>query len=142
MRRPATGTGFAHQNGEQRVCGEPSANRAGAAAGKKENSGFVFAHENGEQRVCGEPSANRAGAAVGKKENPGSGFAHENGEQRVYAEPSANRAGRKCGEEIINKKKPPPFVSEWGKRRLHIRIIQFWVPRKTVAGANVFFMGC
>ena len=35
MRRPAPGTGFAHQNGEQRVCGEPSANRAGAAAGKK-----------------------------------------------------------------------------------------------------------
>lgn len=40
------------------------------------------------------------------------------------------------------RKKPPPFVSEWGKRRRHIRIIQFWVPRKTVAGANVFFMGC
>lgn len=39
-------------------------------------------------------------------------------------------------------KKLPPFVSEWGKRRRHIRIIQFWVPRKTVAGANVFFMGC
>ena len=39
-------------------------------------------------------------------------------------------------------KKPPPSVSEWGKRRRHIRIIQFWVPRKTVAGANVFFMGC
>ena len=36
VRRPAPGTGFAHQNGEQRVCGEPSANRAGAAArGKK-----------------------------------------------------------------------------------------------------------
>ena len=55
------GSGFAHQNGEQRVCGEPSANRAGAAAGKKENSGFGFAHQNGEQRVCGEPSANRGG---------------------------------------------------------------------------------
>ena len=40
--------GFAHQNREQRVCGEPSANRAGAAAGKKENSGFGFAHQNGE----------------------------------------------------------------------------------------------
>lgn len=39
------------------------------------------------------------------------------------------------------RKKPPPFVSEWGKRRRHIRIIQFWVPRKTVAGAIVFFMG-
>ena len=46
------GSGFAHQNGEQRVCGEPSANRAGAAAGKKkipapglriktENKGFA-----------------------------------------------------------------------------------------------------
>ena len=63
---------------------------------------------------------------------PGNGFAHQNGEQRVCGESSANRAG---------KKKPPPFVSEWGKRRRHIRIIQFWVPRKTVAGANVFFMG-
>ena len=38
------------------------------------------------------------------------------------------------------RKKPPPFVSEWGKRRRHIRNIQFWVLRKTVAGANVFFM--
>ena len=53
--------GFAHQNGEQRVCGEPSANRAGAAAGKKGNPGSGFAHQNGEQRVCGESSANRAG---------------------------------------------------------------------------------
>ena len=39
------------------------------------------------------------------------------------------------------RKKPPPFVSEWGKRRRHIRIIQFWVPRKTGAGANVFLWG-
>lgn len=39
------------------------------------------------------------------------------------------------------RKKPPPFVSEWGKRRRHIRIIQFWVLRKTVAGANVFLWG-
>ena len=39
------------------------------------------------------------------------------------------------------RKKPPPFVSEWGKRRRHICIIQFWVPRKTVAGANVFLWG-
>ena len=45
---PAPGTGFAHQNGEQRVCGEPSANRAGAAVGKKENFGFGFAYQNGE----------------------------------------------------------------------------------------------
>ena len=132
VRRPAPGSGFAHQNGEQRVCGEPSANRVGAAAGKKGNPGSGFAHQNGEQRVCGEPSANRAGAAAGKKENSGYGFAHQNGEQRVCGEPSANPAG---------KKKPPPFVSEWGKRRRHIRIIQFWVPRKTVAGANVFLWG-
>ena len=61
MRRPAPGTGFAHQNGEQRVCGEPSANRAGAAAREKKNFGFGFAHQNGEQRDCGESSANRAG---------------------------------------------------------------------------------
>ena len=39
------------------------------------------------------------------------------------------------------RKKPPPSVSEWGKRRRLMRNIQFWVPRKTVAGANVFFMG-
>ena len=115
-----------------RVCGEPSANRAGAAAREKKNFGFGFAHQNGEQRVCGEPSANRAGAAAREKENPGTGFAHQNGEQRDCGEPSANRAG---------KKKPPPFVSEWGKRRRHIRIIQFWVPRKTVAEANVFLWG-
>ena len=68
------GYGFAHQNGEQRVCGEPSANRAGAAAGKKENLGYGFAHQNGGQRVCGEPSANRAGAAAGKKKIPALGL--------------------------------------------------------------------
>ena len=67
-----------------------------------------------------------------KRENFGFGFAHQNGEQRDCGEPSANRAG---------KKKPPPFVSEWGKRRRHIRIIQFWVHRKTVAGANDFLWG-
>lgn len=44
----APGNGFAHQNGEQRVCGEPSANRSGAAAGKTENPGTGFAHQNGE----------------------------------------------------------------------------------------------
>ena len=132
-RPPAPGTGFAHQNGEQRFFGESSANRAGAAAGETENPDSGFAHQNGEQRVCGGPSANRAGAATREKKNFGFGFAHQNGEQRVCGEPSANRAG---------KKKPPPSVSEWGKRRRHIRIIQFWVPRKTVAGANVFFMGC
>ena len=108
------------------------ANRDVVEGGKKKNFGFGFAHQNGEQRVCGEPSANRAGAAAGKKENSGFGFAHQNGERGDCGEPSANLAG---------KKKPPPFVSEWGKRRRHIRIIQFWVPRKTVAGANVFFMG-
>ena len=80
VRRPAPGTGFAHQNEEQRDCGEPSANHAGAAAREKENPGSWFAHQNGEQRVCGEPSANRAGAAVGKKENFGFGFAYQNGE--------------------------------------------------------------
>lgn len=39
------------------------------------------------------------------------------------------------------RKKPPPSVSEWGKRRRLMRNIQFWVPRKTVAGANVFLWG-
>ncbi len=48
VRRRAPGNGFAHQNGEQRVCGEPSANRAGAAAREKENPGTGFAHQNGE----------------------------------------------------------------------------------------------
>ncbi len=108
------------------------AQTAPALQREKENPGSWFAHQNGEQRVCGEPSANRAGAAAGEKKNFGFGFAHQNGERGDCGEPSANLAG---------KKKPPPFVSEWGKRRRHIRIIQFWVPRKTVAGANVFFMG-
>lgn len=31
----APGNGFAHQNGEQRVCGEPSANRAGRMCGEE-----------------------------------------------------------------------------------------------------------
>ena len=52
-KRENFGFGFAHQNGEQRVCGEPSANRAGAAAREKKNFGFGFAHQNGEQRDCG-----------------------------------------------------------------------------------------
>lgn len=48
VRRRAPGNGFAHQNGEQRVCGEPSANPAAAAAREKKNFGFGFAHQNGE----------------------------------------------------------------------------------------------
>ena len=136
------GYGFAHQNGGQRVCGEPSANRAGAAAGKKENPGSGFAHQNGEQRVCGEPSANRAGAAAGKKENSGFGFAHQNGEQRVCGESSANPAGRKCSVEIINKKSRRLSLVNGGRRRRHIRIIQFYgAPETCGRGECVFLWG-
>ena len=77
----------------------------------------------------------------GKKENPGYGFAHQNGGQRVCGEPSANRAGRKCSVEIINKKSRRLSLVNGGRRRRHIRIIQFYGAPETCGRGECFFYG-
>ena len=67
MRRPAPGSGFAHRNGEQRVCGESSANRAGAAAGKRKSRLWVCASKRRTKGLRGVKRKPRRRCS-GKKE--------------------------------------------------------------------------
>ena len=136
------GSGFAHQNGEQRVCGEPSANRAGAAAGKKKIPALGLRIKTENKGFAGSQAQTLPELQQGKRKIPGSGFAHQNGEQRVCGESSANRAGRKGVAKKLLIKKPSPFVSKWGKAATaytHHSIL--WCPGNLWPGRMFFLRG-
>ena len=98
---------------------------------KTENKGFAGS------RAQTAPALQRE-----KRKSRGFGFAHQNGEQRVCGESSANPAGRKCSVEIINKKSRRLSLVNGGRRRRHIRIIQFYgAPETCGRGECVFLWG-
>ena len=88
--------------------------------------------KTGNKGFAGSRAQTAPALQRGKRKIPAPGL-HIKTENKGFAGSRAQTAPAR--------KKPSPFVSEWGKRRRHIRIIQFWVLRKTVAGAIVFFMG-
>ena len=102
-------------------------------SGKKEKFRFrVCASKRGTKGLRGAKRKPRRRCSEGKEKISASGL-------RIKTENKGIAGSR--AQTAPARKKPPPFVSEWGKRRRHIRIIQFWVPRKTGAGANVFLWG-
>ena len=114
----------------RRCSGKKGKSRLWVCASKRRTKGLRGAERKPRRRCSG------------KKENPGSGFAHQNGEQRVCGESSANPAGRKCSVEIINKKSRRLSLVNGGRRRRHIRIIQFYgAPETCGRGECVFLWG-
>ena len=165
MRRPAPGSGFAHQNGGQRVCGEPSANPAGAAAGKRKISAMGLRIKAEDKGFAGSRAQTAPALQREKRKIPAMGLRIKTENKgfagnRAQTAPALQREKRKsrlrvCASKRRTKglrgveRKPRrreksrrlSLVNGGGRRR-HIRIIQFYgVPETCGRGECVFLWG-